>query len=175
LAGFLQTSDSAGALSERTRLYVRILAIVLIPGFTGLASVVNYDFHPSDCCNFVGHDDTLAFDWLDKNLPPEARILVAAAPLNVLPAGPSKNLAGSDAGIWIQALTGRKTVPASYETDFRSASTWKQLCRRQMEYIYIGGTEQAFNPAQLKRKAEWYQEILFLPEAQLYQVTGCPK
>jgi hypothetical protein len=175
LAGLLQALSAARGLSERIRSYARILAVVLMLGFTGMLSVADYDFYPSDCCNFVGHDDTVAFDWLDKHLPPEARTLVAGTQLNVLPAGPSKNLAGSDAGIWIRAMSGRHTSLAPFDTDFRSASTLKRLCQRRIQYIYIGGTKQIFNTAQFHEKAEWYDRIFFLPDAQLYRLTGCSK
>jgi hypothetical protein len=155
-------------------LYARILTIVLILGFTGIVSVADYDFYPSDCCNFVGYNDTVAFGWLDNHLSPDARILVAGTQLNVLPAGPAKNLVGSDAGIWLRAMTGRPTSLSPFDTDFRSASTLKQLCRRRIQYIYVGGTKQIFNIEQLHEKAEWYERIFFLPEAQLYRLTGCP-
>jgi hypothetical protein len=138
-------------------------------------SVVDYDFHPSACCNFVGYDDTVIFGWLDKHLPPDARILVAGTQLIVLPVGPSRNLVGSDAGIWIRAMTGRQTSLTPFDTDFRSASTLQRLCQRQIQYIYVGGTKQIFDIAQLHEKTEWYDRIFFLPDAQLYRLTGCSK
>jgi hypothetical protein len=175
LAGLLQALSSIGALAERTNLYARVLITIMLICFTGVESIERYSFYPSNCCNLVGYDDTVAFDWLDKNLPPNARILVAANQLNVLPSGPSANLAGADAGIWIPALTGRKTTLASFETNFRSARTLKLLCQKHVDYVYVGGTGQNFNAAQLQAKAEWYQGILFLPNAQLYHLTRCPQ
>jgi hypothetical protein len=127
----------------------------------------------SDCCNFVKYDDTVALDWLDRNLPTEAHILIAATQLNVLPAGPSASLVGTDAGIWIPALTGRTVSLAPFDIDFRSTGTLEQLCQRQIGYVYVGGTGQIFHTAQLSEKADWYQRVLFLPNAQLYQLTRC--
>jgi len=173
LAGLLQVLKSITALPEKAHLYTRVLITTLLLGFTGVLSIESYDFYPSDCCNFVGYDDTVALDWLSKNIPPGAHILIAATQMNVLPTGPSASLVGTDAGIWIPALTGRSISLAAFETDFRSTSTLEQLCQLQINYVYVGGTDQKFNAAQLNEKAEWYKGILFLPNAQLYRLTGC--
>lgn len=175
LAGALQFLGNLKALPERVSVYTKSLTAVLFIGFTGAISLVRYDFYPSDCCNFVRYDDTVAFDWLDRNLPPDARILIASTQMNVLPSGPAAGSVGTDAGIWIPTLTGRNTAHAPFGIDFRSTSTLEQLCQTQIDYIYIGGTEQTFSAAQLQAEADWYERVLFLPNAQLYQVTGCKK
>jgi hypothetical protein len=173
LAGLLQTLDSIYILTEKNRLYTRVLITILLVGFASIIAIRRYDFYPSDCCSFVGYDDTVALDWINRNLRPDAHILIAAAQLNVLPAGPSENRVGADAGIWIPALTGRNTTFALFDTDFRSKSTLEQLCQNQVGYVYVGRTDQKFNAAQLREKEEWYKGILFLPNAQVYQLTGC--
>jgi hypothetical protein len=173
LAGLLQTLNSLNFLFEKAGLYTRVLITVLLVGFASGISIGRYDFYPSDCCIFVGYDDTVALDWIDRNLPPDVRILIAATQLNVLPAGSSENLVGTDAGIWIPVLTGRNTFLAPFDSDFRSESTLEQLCEMQVDYVYVGGTDQKFNAAQLQAKEEWYEGILFLPNAQVYQLTGC--
>lgn len=175
LAGALQFLGNLKALPERAHLYTKSLTAVLLIGFTGAISLVRYDFYPSDCCNFVRYDDTVAFDWLDRNLPPDARILIASTQMNVLPSGPAEGSVGTDAGIWIPMLIGRNTAHAPFDIDFRSASTLEQLCQTQIDYIYIGGTEQTFSAAQLQAEANWYERVLFLPNAQLYRVIGCKK
>lgn len=173
LASILQTLKNISAIPGKVRLYARGLTTVLLVGFAGLMLISRYNFYPSDCCNFVGYDDTIAIDWLARNLPPDARILIAATQLNVLPAGPSDNQVGTDAGIWIPALTGRNTSLAPFDSDFRSEGTLEQLCQKQVDYIFVGGTGLRFNVSQLQAKAEWYNRILLLPNAQLFQLTGC--
>jgi hypothetical protein len=173
LAGILQTLDSLYGLTEKIRLYTRVLITILLVGFASVMAIRRYDFYPSDCCSFVGYDDTVALDWIDRNLRSDAHILIAATLLNVLPAGPSENRVGTDAGIWIPVLTGRNTTLALFDTDFRSESTLEQLCQNQVGYVYVGRTDQKFNAAQLREKEEWYEGILFLPNAQVYQLTGC--
>jgi hypothetical protein len=175
LAGMLHFWEDRKALSENLRTYAGVSIVILLIGFTGLLSLRRYDFHPSDCCNFVGYDDTIAMDWLDKNIPSDARVLIAATQMNVLPSGPSVSLVGTDAGIWIPALTGRATVFAPFGIDFQSETTLEQLCQKHVDYVYAGGTGQTFNAAQLNEKAEWYKGVLFLPHVQLYQLIGCSK
>ncbi len=173
LAGLLQCMTSITALSEKMRLYTRVLSALLFLGFAVWIPLVTYNFYPSDCCQFVGYDDTVALDWSNKNLPPAAHILIAGRQLSVLPSGPSTNLVGTDAGIWIPALTGRKATLAPSDIDFRSESTLEQLCQGKIDYVYVGGTDQTFDATQLNEKAGWYERILSLPSAQLYRLKGC--
>jgi hypothetical protein len=169
LAGLMQFVRGVQAFPEQVHPY----AAILIVGIVSLIALGRYNFYPSDCCNFVGYDDTVAFDWLDKNLLSDARILIASISMNVLPSGPSESPTGTDAGIWIPALTGRKITFAPFDIDFRATDTLEQLCQLQIDYIYVGGTTQKFNAAQLQAKTDWYKGVLFLPNAQLYQLTGC--
>ena len=174
-AGFLQFLNTIKAIPEQIRTSIRALSIILLIGTFSISSMMNYDFYPSDCCNFVRYDDTIAFDWLDRNTPPDARVLIASTQMHVLPSGPSEANVGTDAGIWIPALTDRITTFAPFGIDFRSPGTLEGLCKEQINYIYVGGTDQKFNAAQLQEKPDWYEGILFLPNAQVYQITGCTK
>ncbi len=173
LAGMVQTLNSFSSNSGKLPSYAPKLKAILLASVAGIFAIGGYHFYPSDCCNLVKYDDTIALDWIEKNLPPDARILVAASELNVLPIGPAEDLAGTDAGLWIPALTGRKISLASFDVDFRASSTWKQLCQERVDYIYAGGMDQSFHNAQLNEKTTWYERVLFLPEAHLFQLTGC--
>jgi hypothetical protein len=171
LAGLMQSVRGIRVFPEQMHPYTAILIV----GIVGLIAIGRYDFYPSDCCNFVRYDDTVAFDWIDRNLPSDARILIASTSMNVLPSGPSANPTGTDAGIWIPMLTGQNVAFAPFDMDFRSTATLEQLCRMQIDYIYVGGTTQNFNATQLQAKTDWYKRVLFLPNAQLYQLIGCDK
>ena len=174
LAGLSLTLNKVNTLPDRIRSYIKALAMILFIGFAGMIPIVRYDFYSSDCCNFVAYDDTVALDWLDKKLPPDARILTASTQLNVLPSGPT-GLVGTDAGIWIPALTNRNITLVPFDIDFRAMSTLEQLCQEQIDYVYVGSTDQKFNATQLQTKPEWYEGVLFLPDVKLYQLTGCSK
>ncbi|MGB7875486.1 MAG: hypothetical protein WBL25_13970 [Anaerolineales bacterium] len=173
LGGLLQFLNDIKGFSEQINQYVRILAAVVFLGIASLTPVRNYNFYPSDCCNFVKYDDTIALDWLEANLPADAYILIPATQMNVLPSGPSAGLTGTDAGIWIPALTGKAITYAQFEIDFHSESTLEMLCQLQIDYVYIGGTSQSFNVSQLLAKGNWYEAVLSLPDAQVYRLIGC--
>ena len=173
LAGLLESLKNIKGLSKRAYKYAMFLTAFFFIGIAGILPIKNYGFYPSDCCNFLKYDDTIAFEWLRKNVPSDARILVASSKLSVLPSSTSFDDAGADAGIWIPQLTGRKIIMMTYETDFLSTETVKYLCQKQIDYLYVGGTNQSFNSMQLHEKTEWYKENLFLQNTQLYQLVAC--
>jgi len=173
LAGLLKFVNGTKSFSKLIRSNIRISIIVIFFGFTGIYAVSGYNFYPSDCCNFVQYDDTVTLDWLDRNTPPDARILIASTQMNVLPSGPSASHVGTDAGIWITPLTGRNTAFMPFEIDFRSPDTQGQLCQKQIDYVYVGRADQSFNISQLIAKKDWYKPILSLPNTNLFRVTGC--
>ena len=132
-----------------------------------------YNFYPDDCCNFLKDNDAIILDWIDKNLDSNARILVAANELSVVPSATSTSLAGSDAGIWISQLTNRKTTMLPYYTDFLSLETTRELCQKGIDYVYVGNRETSFSIVQINNKPDWYKKVLFLQNAQLYQLITC--
>ena len=174
LAGFLQFLGEIKPFPKRIYGYVKNLTAFLFIGLTAILLMGNYDFYPSDCCNFLGYDDTIAFDWLSRNSPPDAHILVPSTEMNVLPSGPSADAVGTDAGIWIPNLTGRPIALMPFNLDFQSEDTVEQLCQQQINYIYVGNTDQSFAAAQLQKKTDWYEMVLLLPNAQLYRLANCP-
>ena len=173
LAGLLQTLKDISALPKRVRLYARILTTVVVLCFASLIPISNYNFYSSDCCNFVKYEDTVALDWMETHLPPDAHILIPSTQLNVLPSGPSDSLTGTDAGIWIPALTGKNATPAPFDLDFHAPDTLKQLCQQDINYVYVGGTDQSFNGSQLQTKGDWYEAVFYLSNVQVYQIIGC--
>ncbi len=127
-----------------------------------------------DLSNYEGeYDDVIIFDWMDKKLPSNSHILAAANELSVIPSSTHTGLVGSDAGIWIPQLIDRKITLMPYKLDFFSSKTINRLCQKQINYIYIGGESQSFSIRELDRKADWYKEIISLPNVQLYQLIAC--
>jgi hypothetical protein len=60
-----------------------------------------YEVYPSGCCSLVGKDDLVAMDWMDKNLPADARILTSSTEMMVMATDSFQGSVGGDAGIWI--------------------------------------------------------------------------
>ena len=172
-SGLLQSLKNIPALSKRTYKSLNFLTALILFTLVGFLITKDYKFYPSDCCNFLGYDDTIAFEWINNNLPANISILVASNQLNVLPSTNSADLVGSDAGIWIPQLINRKIIMAPYELDFLSSETKDFLCHSQTNYIYVGNKEQSFNQSTLLQKRDWYQALLSLPNTQLFYITNC--
>jgi len=181
LLGGFSLAGLAHTLRDISRPYVQMqdksqvtrnalfFTFVLLFGFFTLKS---YDFYPSACCDFVGYDDTLAFDWIARNLPEDTLILIAGNQLNVVPNTTASSLVASDAGIWITPLTGRKSIMLSHHLDFSSQEIFDQLCEKEIDYIYLDNTSQSFKYSPLDKKPDWYKKTLILPSISIYQLRN---
>lgn len=133
-----------------------------------------YEVYPSGCCNLVSRDDLVAMDWMDKNLPADARILISSTEMRVMATDSFQGSVGGDAGIWINPLTNRATIPLPYFSDFSQQTTLDSLCGLGATHIYVGETGLTFDDAKITPHPEWYQILLAMPEVKVYQVIGCP-
>jgi hypothetical protein len=133
----------------------------------------SYNFYPTDCCSIVGRDDLVAIDWVGKNLPFAARILISSTELRVLDTNTPQGAAGGDAGIWITPLTDRVTLPFPYQSDFSQQSTLDTLCQMGAEYIYVGEVGTTFNDGLLSAYPDRYRILLSMSKTKIYQVIGC--
>ncbi|HKY52872.1 MAG TPA: hypothetical protein VJM08_01145 [Anaerolineales bacterium] len=149
--------------------YVSLLFI----GIIVIHAMFRYDLYPSNCCKIVGSDDILAIDWMDKNLPLEARILISAVELRVLASDSFQGYVGGDAGIWITPLTDRPTIPLLNTSDFSQQVTLTALCDMKVNYLYIGELGQTFDNSQIIVHPEWYKSLLSMPKTKVYEVVGC--
>jgi hypothetical protein len=152
--------------------FVPYLSIVFI-GVLLVTAFNSYNLYPADCCSIVGRDDLVAIDWVDKNLPAGARIIIASTELRVLDSSAPQGAAGGDAGAWITPLIDRATIPMPYQADFTQAAIFDSLCQVSAEYIYVGETGATFNDELLSAHPDRYKVLLALPKTKLYQVTGC--
>ena len=136
-------------------------------------ALFKYEVYPSGCCSIVSRDDLVAIDWIDKNLPSEARILTSSTELRVLATDAFQGSAGGDAGTWINPLTGRVTMPLPYSSDFSQESTFNTLCQMEANYIYVGELGSTFDNTKIAPHPEWYKLLLSMPKVNVYQVIGC--
>jgi hypothetical protein len=138
-----------------------------------MEALSSYNLYPAGCCEIVGRDDLVAIDWIDQNLPDEARIAISSTELRVLPSDAVQGYAGGDAGIWITPLTDRTTILFPYQSDFSQQTVFDLLCQVRAEYLYVGDTGATFNNTQLASFPERYKVLLSMPRSQVYQVIGC--
>jgi hypothetical protein len=138
-----------------------------------LHAVCAYRFQPSSCCNLVGDPDIPAMDWISRQLPADARLLIPSSQLAVLPVAYAPLDAGSDAAIWIGPLTGRATVSLPAGTDFLAPQTLRVLCEHGVDAIYAGDSPHSFSSSSLESAPDWYDPILDLETVRIYRVSGC--
>ena len=136
-------------------------------------AIANYNIYPANCCSIVGRDDLVAIDWMDKNLPPDARIAISSTELHVLDTSAPQGAAGGDAGAWITPLTDRVTIPLPYQSDFSQQAIFDTLCRWRTDYLFVGETGASFNNGLITAYPDRYRILLSMPKAKVYQVTGC--
>ncbi|GAB4492447.1 MAG: hypothetical protein Fur0016_04640 [Anaerolineales bacterium] len=151
------------------------IALTTVAVFSAVFASIGreYPFSASPCCILFKTDDAIAFDWMEKNLPADANLLIAGNTLNVFDIEEPGELRGTDGGIWIAPLTGRRVSMESLGLDFSAPETRNHLCQREIAYLYIGGTPERFNLAGVQSRPAWYAPQLNLPEAQIFKIIGC--
>ncbi len=175
--GFAGLVKTLGRLEFMRRLPSKLMpgvVTLILFGLVFVNAVSRYDFYPSDCCQIFAEPDAVAFDWMDKNLPDNAGILIASSDIVLFESGSLVSQAGSDGGIWLTPLIDRKTFSMSYLTDFNEISTRKILAQRGIMYIYIGGTARSFREAQLQNNPSFYKLIFSLSGAHVYELVNVP-
>lgn len=169
LAGLAQTLKQARTVPLLRGPYLSALFMVFLVGNT----LVQYEFRPSDCCTIIGRDDMAAMEWIRRNLPADAQIVISADESTVLPSGALQGYAPADAGAWVTPLTGRITVPMLYDTNLSKDKKFQSLCKLGIDYIYVGGVGLGFHAPRLREHPDWYKPVLSLSRVEVYQVIGC--
>jgi len=174
LAGLVKILDRQAIRRALPWRWMPALVTCLLLGLVIAYLMVRSDFYPSACCRIFSEADAVAFDWMDRNLSPHARILIASSDMVVFEPGPLVSQAGSDAGIWLTPLIHRKTFSMSFLADFLLPDTQAVIREHAVRYIYIGGTNQTFLENELQNDPSFYQPIFSIPGAHIYQVIGVP-
>jgi len=172
-AGMIETLHDINFLKDVRQKWLNGTLALLLFSAIGV-NTSRYSFFPSDCCNFFSGEDAIAFDWMDKNIPSNANILIASTQAVVFENTPSAHYAGSDAGIWIMPLIHRHSTLLPYETDFNQQDIFDKLCKSGITHIYISEKGAHFNKAQLNSLPDRFENLLRLPGAQIYELVDCP-
>ena len=170
LERILQTTQAR--LGNITFLWSKYIGVFFVAVLL-INALFKYEVYPSGCCSIVGRDDLVALDWMDKNLPADARILTSSSELRVLATDSFQGSAGADAGTWINPLTSRATLPLPYFSDFSQQTTLDTLCNMQVNYIYVGEAGLTFDDTKIAPHPDWYKALLSMPKVKVYQVIGC--
>ena len=115
----------------------------------------------------------VALRWLGRDAPADSVVGIALAPLRLVDADTSLLEAPSDAGAWVQPLTGLRAREVPYQIDFADTMTWSSLCARGTQFIYVGALPQSFDRHLLASRPDFYRPRLLLPSAAIYELAGC--
>ena len=170
-AALVRTLNNLKVFQGQWKLWVNTLVAVLFFGafFINLAQ---YRFSPTDCCLFLGDEQAVALDWMDKNLPTDANILISAFETPVFEFQ-SASYNPSDGGVWITPLIHRKSILRDFQTDFGAQKTLDELCKEKVSHIFVGGKDESFDATQIQKRSDWYEMLLLLPKVGIYKIIGC--
>jgi hypothetical protein len=59
-------------------------------------------------------------------------------------------------------------------TDFSQQQTLDMICQQQVNYVYVGKTGSTFDDSGMPVQPNAYKVLFALPNARIYEVTGCP-
>lgn len=106
------------------------------------------DHHPSECCIFLKDDDLFTFGWMEKNLPSNALVGIAAS-------GQPGNFLPSDGGVWIEYFTSIPTRKLDFNLDFSQETD--ELCRTGINYLYLDDLADSFDEYNLAEAGGIFQ------------------
>lgn len=147
--------------------------VLMVIGLTSVYTLTRYEFYPSNCCVIVGSDDLAAMTWMEEQLPVNARIGVASRELKVVLDDVAEGDVGADAGVWVMPLTGRVSILLPNNLDFDQHTALDVICRKNVQYLFVGELGQTFDIARLTSRPTWYRPLLTMSGTRVYEVTGC--
>jgi hypothetical protein len=174
LAGLEQVLQRLPQAWQANRFWPGKYLAGLLIGLLLILSLAKYNFYPVGCCGIVGRDDLVAIYWMDKNLPPDAIILIASTEMRVIVSDSPQGAAGADAGTWITPLTDRVTLTLPYQSDFGQQSVFEAVCRTKARYLYVGELGANFDDSKITQYPDRYKVLLAMPKAKVYELVGCP-
>lgn len=115
--------------------------LMLIVAVNG--ALIPQPWKPMDSSNYASRDDLTALKWISQNTPPDGRVLIAGIPQT------ERYLRAADAGVWVQALTGRTSIKVSYKVNWLNPEEVRAVCSlygSQLRfYVYAGDKTNSFD------------------------------
>jgi hypothetical protein len=136
-------------------------------GAAALIALASLGAYPNACCNFVTEDDRHALEWIRTETPADSLVLVAGFK-------EGGQFFGTDAGIWVQALSERDSNRMAFDTDWAVTGEIERLCRDEAAevYVYAGGGPYSFDEAGLAAQA-WAAPTFAWGRTTVYKVGDC--
>jgi hypothetical protein len=150
--------------TEKYQLFLKftvvIPIIILIFGFKSLNS-----FYPDHCCNYVTASDIKAISWIKANTPLDSVVWVSGFK-------PHNYMIGTDAGVWVLAMTGRNTNKLQYDFNWQSPASKGKICQSGLNdvYVYKGGLDYSFDESAIARE-NWLKISFLDGQNKIYKVS----
>lgn len=144
--------------------WLAVMALLTAVTFSFLQGRTIY---PNQCCNYVGEEDMLAFQWIQDNTSERTLFLISTI-------DDGRDVFGTDAGIWIIPFLGRNANKLPFGYDWKSAEEITAICDTGAEeiYVYMGGQAYSFSNARLAQ-GQWTRPVFTAGKTIIYQVSGC--
>lgn len=121
---------------------------------------------PDPCCNYYTQDDEVAFQWIRDNTSKKDLFIIS-----VIESGQKH---GTDAGIWIYALTGRNTNKIAPNIKWKEGIISSCNSGELDIYVYSGGNQHSFSP-DLLSNLNWMEPVFECGKNKIFKVSKCVK
>jgi hypothetical protein len=146
--------------------WVKPIAITAM-GCLLIYAVISQPYRPDRCCNFVNEDDLAVIEWIGQNVPEQAEIAIPGR-TEIYPQS------GTDAGIWITVLTGKRSFLHPSEYEWFAEPNHRAICSRGGVYLFSGSFPLSFQINDTTHP-DWYEVVFRKGDTTVYHVIGCAK
>ncbi|HSM72202.1 MAG TPA: hypothetical protein VK851_11725 [Anaerolineales bacterium] len=124
-------------------------------------------FLPDRCCNYFQENDRLAFQWIQENSSTHTLYFISTV-------NDGDRSYGTDAGIWISALTKIPTNKLLFNVNWNSINLFDEICPSEggEAYVYMGGKETSFEDNKLAQQ-QWITSAFQAGEVKIYKISSC--
>lgn len=167
----LSVLGGAGLAGLIRRLPAKLALQYVLPGlllvFIFFNALNSGSYYPDACCDYVQAGDLAALRWIAEQTPEEAAIVISAFETR-------NYLIGTDAGIWVRALTGRNANKRPYDLDWGSPQALWEICAPGLRdvYVYVGAMEFSFEPDGFSRP-DWYELVFAADGTRIFRLLAC--
>ena len=154
LSGFFKTFAKHRYLKQGVTVAVSLIFIW---------NAIQFSYYPDACCMYVEDNDMIAYNWIRSNTPPNATFFIAGLE--------SQNyIMSTDAGAWIQPLTGRETKKRSNQTSWLAPDVLNDSCQFEPVYIYVGGHYFSFDYIKRFEENSRFEQVFSKGQLHIYKI-----
>jgi hypothetical protein len=150
-------------LPQKPAMNIGLTSLVVF--WIGICAFSAQGYTADACCNFATDSDLKALSWANANLPSGATVYTAAI-------NKEDGLIGSDAGVWVNALTSSKSQLLPFDFAWYYPEEYAAICGPAQAFIYVGGRSTSFQIDPLTHP-DWYKLIFNDASTSIYEIIPC--